>query len=49
MPLIPARWAVVATIAAVQLEVPEDFGLTSAAAIAALLFSRRQRALLTPA
>jgi hypothetical protein len=49
--VIPVLWAVVATIGAVQLGVPEDFGLTIAAAIAApvMLFSRRQRVLATPA
>lgn len=49
--IIPVLWAVVATLGAVQIGIPEDFGLTIAAAIAApmLLFSKRQRALATVA
>ena len=45
--IIPVLWAVVATIGAVQLGIPEDFGLTIAAAIVApvMLFSKRSRAL----
>ena len=41
--IIPALWSAIATVAAVQLGVPEDFGLTIAAMIAVpiLLLSRR--------
>ena len=47
--IIPALWSAVATVAAVQLGVPQDFGLTIAAMIAVpiLLFSRRGHALAT--
>ena len=49
--IIPLLWAVVATIGGVQLGVPEDFGLTIAAAIATpvILFSKRRRVLATAA
>lgn len=45
--IVPALWSAVATVAAVQLGVPQDFGLTVAAVIAIpiILFSRRGNAL----
>jgi hypothetical protein len=47
--IIPALWAAIATVAAAQLGVPQDFGLTIAAMIAVpiILFSRRGDALAT--
>ncbi len=47
--IIPALWSGIATVAAVQLGVPEDFGLTIAAMIAVpiILFSRRGETLAT--
>ena len=47
--IIPALWSAIATVAAVQLGVPQDFGLTMAAMIAVpiILFSRRGETLAT--
>ena len=47
--IIPTMWAAVGTVAAVQLGVPQDFGLTIAAMIAGpiIMFSRRRDTLAT--
>lgn len=47
--IIPALWSAIATVAAVRLGVPQDFGLTIAAMIAVpiILFSRRGETLAT--
>ena len=48
--VIPALWAVIATVAALQLQVREDFGLTIAAVIAVpIILSSRQRGTLATA
>ena len=47
--VIPALWAVIGTVGALHLGVPEDFGLTIAAAVAVplILFSKRRATLAT--
>jgi hypothetical protein len=49
--IIPTMWAAIGTVGAVQLGVPQDFGLTVAAMIAVpiILFSRRRDTLATAA
>ena len=42
--IVPGIWAIVATSAALQLDVPEDFGLPAAALLALVMYARVHRA-----